>query len=183
MPRVPEISRREQVSDEQRHHFDWIMSSRGSIDPAYLPLLNTPDMAARICHIIAYSRFDASLDVIVKEIAICAVARELDCVYEWAAHENIALEAGVRKEAVVAIREGNAPIGLTSEEAQIVHYVQALLRPPHRVAQADFEALRERLGVTQITELTTTVGAYSMLACCLNAFEVPIPAGAPVLPG
>lgn len=181
MPRVPEISEREQVSEEQRHHFDWIMESRGFIDPAYLPLLNAPDMAARICHVIAGSRFDSSLDLVVKELAICTVARELDCSYEWAAHEGIALEAGVRREAVVAIRDGTTE-ALTPQEKQIVDYVRALLRPPHRVAEADFTALRARLGITQITELTASVGAYSMLACCLNAFEVPIPQGGAVLP-
>lgn len=181
MPRVLEISEREQVSEEQRHHFDWIMESRGYIDSAYLPLLNAPDMAARICHVIAYSRFDASLDLVVKELAICTVARELDCSFEWAAHEGIALEAGVRRAAVIAIRDGVTE-ALTPEEQQIVNYVRALLRPPHRVAEADFGTLRERLGVTQITELTASVGAYAMLACCLNAFEVPIPEGGPVLP-
>ena len=75
MPRVPDIARREQLAEDQRHHFDRIMADRGSIDPAYLPLLNAPDMAARICRVIAYSRFDSSLDLVVKEIAICAVAR------------------------------------------------------------------------------------------------------------
>ena len=53
----------------------------------------------------------------------------------------------MREEAVVAIREHAAPAGLTPEEAQIVDYVRALLRPPHRVTAAQFSALRDRLGV------------------------------------
>ena len=33
MPRVREISQREQVAEDQRQHFDWIMSTRGLSTP------------------------------------------------------------------------------------------------------------------------------------------------------
>ena len=182
MPRLPEITRREQVPEDQRHHFDSIMASRGAITGPYVFLLHTPDMAARIAHTLGYSRFETSLNVEVKELAICTVARELDCTYEWAAHEDEARNAGVREEAISAIRGGVAPEGLTPDEAQVVTYAQALLRSPHRVDQAAFEALRERLGDAHLVELTATIGAYVMLACCLNAADVPPPEGRPVLP-
>ncbi len=41
-----------------------------------------------------------------------------------------------------------------------------------RVDDATFEAVRRRLGLEGVVELTATVGYYAMLACTLNAFDV-----------
>ena len=43
------------------------------------------------------------------------------------------------------------------------------------------DALRARLGVDGLVELTATAGYYGMLACTLNAFDVTPEAGAEVL--
>ena len=182
MPRIPEITQREQVPEGQRHLYDAIIGSRGSISGPYLYLLHCPELAARTAHMLGYSRFETDFPKDVKELAICAVARELDCVYEWAAHEDGAREAGVREEAIIAIRDRTAPQGLTDEEAQVVKCAQELLRPPHRLTEPTFQALRSRLGDSRLVELTGTIGAYAALACTLNAYDVQAPAGRPVLP-
>jgi 4-carboxymuconolactone decarboxylase len=105
----------------------------------------------------------------------------MDCRYEWAAHAPLAREAGVRPEAIAAIRDRSAPAGLTPEEAEIVAYVTRLLRD-HRVDDRTFAAARERLGVPRVVELTATAGYYAMLACALNAFAITPDAGADLLP-
>ena len=182
MPRMPEITDRDQVAEDGLVHFDQIIASRGRIRAPYQYLLHSPDLAARIAHTIGYARFEATLDKQVAELAICAVARELDCAYEWAAHEEEAREAGVREEAIAAIKAGTAPMGLTPDEAAVVSYVHELLRAPHRASDATFDGLLARLGHRDMAELTAIVGSYVMLALCLNAFEVPTPEGRPVLP-
>jgi 4-carboxymuconolactone decarboxylase len=106
----------------------------------------------------------------------------LDCAYEWAAHAELARKAGVREEGIKIIQDCKAPAGLTEGEAEVVRYVQELLRPPHRIAPATFDALKERIGVPGVVELTGIIGAYAGLACSLNAFEVGTPPGRPVLP-
>ncbi len=182
MPRMSEITQREQVAEADQPHFDSIIASRGRIAAPYQYLLNSPDLAARVAHTIGYARFEAKLDKRVAELAICSVARELDCLYEWAAHEDEAREAGVREEAIASIKAGTAPDGLTPNEAVVVRYVHEVLRAPHRVSDATFGALLERLGERDMAELAAIVGAYVMLACCLNAFGVPTPEGRAVLP-
>ena len=182
MPRMPEITQRDQVDDAGKPHFDSIIASRGRIGAPYQYLLHSPDQAARVAHTIGFARFEATLDRRMSEIAICAVARELDCLYEWAAHEDDARAAGVAEQTIQAIKRGSAPDGISEEDAAIVRYVQALLRPPHRVADGAFDALRERLGHRHMAELTAVIGSYAMLACCLNAFDVPTPEGRPALP-
>jgi 4-carboxymuconolactone decarboxylase len=182
MPRMSEITQREQVAEAERSHFDSIIASRGTIGAPYQYLLHTPDLAARVAHTIGYARFEAGLDKQVLELAICSVARELDCVYEWAAHEDAAREAGVREQAIESIKAGTAPDDLTPDEAVVVQYVHELLHSPHRASTATFGELHRRLGDRDMAELTAIVGGYVMLACCLNAFDVGAPAGRPVLP-
>lgn len=182
MSRLPSITQPEQLAPDQRKHYDSILRSRKHIGPPYGELLHCPDLAARTAHLLGYALFTTDFPAREKELVICTVARELDCLFEWAAHAEAALEAGVRAEAVAAIRDGKAPQGLTDAEAPFVRYVQQLLRPPHRIAGPVFEELRHRLGDVRLAELTGIIGAYTGLACSLNAFAVEAPEGAPVLP-
>ena len=182
MTRIPEITERDQVPEGQRHHYDAIMASRSNRQRPYSFLLHCPDLAARTAHLVGYSLFESDFPKDQKELAICTVAREFDCSYAWAAHEGNARDAGVREEAILAIRDRRAPEGLTEEEAQIVRYVQGLLRPPHRISEPTFQALHDRLGDARIVELTGIIGGYFALACSLNALEVPVAEGRPVLP-
>jgi 4-carboxymuconolactone decarboxylase len=182
MPRVPEISKREDLPEGQRQHYDAIMASRNRIGAPYNFLLHAPDLAARTAHLVGYSLHTSDFPDDLKELAICTVAREMDCLFEWAAHSRKAVEAGIREETVAAIASGAAPATLTGAEAEVVLYTQELLRPPHRIAPETFDALKDRLGVARLAELTGIVGAYVGLACSLNAFGVETPPGRPALP-
>jgi 4-carboxymuconolactone decarboxylase len=182
MVRISEITNREDLPEDKREFYDSIIASRKRIGAPYNFLLHAPDLAARTAHLIEYSLFTTDFPKDVKEVAICTVAREMDCPFEWAAHADHARKAGVREEALRIIQDRKAPAGLTEREAEVVRYVQELLRPPHRIAMGTFEALKDRLGVPRVAELTGIIGAYVGLACSLNAFEVETPPGRPVLP-
>lgn len=182
MPRIPTITERTQVPNDQQQHYDSIIASRKHIGAPYQFLLHNPDLAARTAHLVGYSLHTSDFPSDMKELAICTVAREFDCVFEWAAHEGDARNSGVREEAIVAIRDGKAPEGLTEEEAQVVKFVQEILRAPHRVSDSTFQALHNRIGDARIAEITGIVGGYTALACSLNTFEVQAPEGRPVLP-
>jgi 4-carboxymuconolactone decarboxylase len=92
----------------------------------------------------------------------------------------LARKAGVREEAITAIREGKAPAGLTPGEAQVAGYASALLRE-HRVGDAEFKALQARFGLEGLVDLTATIGYYAMIACALNAFAIEPSPGEPPL--
>lgn len=182
MSRLPSITQPEELPPDQRKHYDSIVASRQRIGPPYGELLHCPDLAARTAHLLGYAIFTTDFPAREKELVICTIARELDCVFEWAAHAKAALEAGISAEAIAAIRDGKAPQGLTGAEAPFVRYVQQLLRPPHRIADPLFQELRHRLGDARLAELTGIIGAYAGLACSLNAFAIAAPEGAPLLP-
>jgi 4-carboxymuconolactone decarboxylase len=180
--KIPEITNREQLPSEQQQFFDSILASRKRIGAPYNFLLNAPDLAARTAHLVGYSLYTTDLPADIKELTICAAAREMDCPFEWAVHALHAQKAGVRQEAIKAIESGEAPSGLSETEAPIVRYVQELLRPPHRISNETFDAMERRVGIGRLVELTGIIGAYVALACSLNAFEVMAPEGRPVLP-
>ena len=91
MPRIPELTEREAIPEDQRRHYDSIMASRKRIGAPYANLLHCPDLAARTAHLVGYSLHTSDFPLKEKELVICTVAREMDCVYEWAAHSGHAL--------------------------------------------------------------------------------------------
>lgn len=181
MTRIPAIEQKEQLAPEHHAVYDRIGRSRGKVAGPFTVLLHSPEVAGRTADLGAYIRFESKLTPQDRELAVITAARELDCRYEWAAHVREARRAGVREDAIAAIRDRRAPAGLTAEEAQLVNYVQQILRT-YRVDESTFNAMRERFGVQVLVELTATVGYYGMLACTLNAFELAPAPGDDLLP-
>ena len=181
MARIPLIETKDELPAEHHAAFDLIARSRGRVAGPFGVLLHSPEVAKRVADLGAYIRFESALSGVHRELAILATARAMDCRYEWAAHVPLAKKAGVRAEAIAAIRDRRAPAGLGPDEAEVVDYVTALLRA-RRVAEATFTALRRRVGTQGLVELTTTAGYYSMIACVLNAFDVQPEPGADLLP-
>ena len=172
MTRVPTITSRDDLPADARPIFDEIAASRGGrVAGPFGVLLNSPEIARRIAHTGAYVRFESTLSTETLELATITAAREIDCQYEWSAHEGQARDAGVREEAIMAIRDKKAPEGLTTEEAVIVNYVQEIMRT-NRVSEPTFKAAMDMLGVQKVTDLTVAIGYYGMIGMALNAFEV-----------
>lgn len=171
MPRIPLITRADEVPVAHREVWARIAKSRGSVVGPFAALLHSPVLADRTAELGAYIRFDSALSAVDRELVILSVARLFDCRFEWAYHVREARKAGVRAEAIAAIRERRAPAGLAPEEAAVVGYVRQLLAE-HRTDDATVGALRSRLGVQGLVDLTATIGYYAMLACTLNAFDV-----------
>src|SRR2546427_6814547 len=168
--RVPLISKRDDVAPEHHAAFDAIAETRGRVAGPFAVLFHSPEVAKRAAHLGAYIRFESSLAGAERELAILATARAMDCRYEWAAHVPLAEKAGVRLEAITAIRSRQAPAGLTPAEAEIVAYATEPLRG-HRVGGGLFGGLRQRLGARGLVELTAAVGDYAVIASTLNALE------------
>ena len=181
MARIPLIEKKDDLPADHHAAWDLIAQSRGRVAGPFGVLLHSPEAAKRAAHLGAYLRFESALSGVHRELAILATARAMDCRYEWAAHVPLAKKAGVRAEAIAAIRDRRAPSGLAADEAQIVAYVSQLLRD-HRVDEPTFAAMRERFGTQGLVELTTTAGYYAMIACALNAFDLAPEPGADLLP-
>ena len=174
MARVPYITR-EALPEPEQHYWDELLpEGRDRLPLVTQVLMHRPPMAALIEHINLLVRFDLSLPRSTTELVILTAARETNCLREWAVHLRQARTAGVREEAILAVKEKLAPEGLTAEEAELVTYTQELLRH-QRVSAQTYEANQRRLGDLGVVDLTALVGVYAMLASVMNAFEVEPP--------
>ena len=172
MPRVTPITTKDQVAPEHRGVFDAVTEGRGgSVRGPFSILMYSPPLCECVLHQGSFLRFQSSVKSKEGELAIIATAREKDCPYVWAAHVTLARKAGVREEAIVAVRERRDVSGLAPDERAIVSYVRQLLRT-NRVDQPVFDALNDRYGTPWVVELTGIVGHYGLVTGMLNAFEV-----------
>jgi 4-carboxymuconolactone decarboxylase len=170
MPRIPLVARADDLPAAHRDVWTRIAQSRGSVVGPFAALLHSPVLAARTGDLGAYIRFESTLAPAEREIVILAVARIFDCRFEWTYHVPEARKAGVSSATIDAIRRRRTA-DLGKDEAAIVEYVRQLL-VEHRAEDATVAALRGRLGVQGVVDLTATIGYYAMLACTLNAFDV-----------
>jgi 4-carboxymuconolactone decarboxylase len=168
--RIPAVTDRDAVPEGQRHVWDAIVASRGSVRGPFAVLMHSPEVAERVAHLGTFVRFESSLDAATRELAAMVTAHLLDCDYERAAHARGAAEAGVPASTLDAVR-ANEWAAVDPAYAWVCDFARQLV-VDHRVAPATFDAARDRLGTQALVELTATVGYYANIAAVLNAFEV-----------
>jgi 4-carboxymuconolactone decarboxylase len=142
MARSPQVTRKDDLSPEYHAIFDSIASSRGRLGGPFAVLMSSPEVEGRTAHLGAYIRYESTLSDADRELAIITTSREWDCSYEWSAHAPLALEAGVRQEAVDIVAHRGPTESLIDAEAAVVRYGRELLHP-RRVSDATFKAARE----------------------------------------
>jgi 4-carboxymuconolactone decarboxylase len=101
-------------------------------------------------------------------------ARENDCQYIWNAHAPPARAAGLKDEIVDGLRDNSDLMGLSPDESAVVNYGREFFRT-HRVSQQNFDTALKLFGRNGLTELTTLLGCYAMLAFNVNAFGAELP--------
>ncbi|MAX04166.1 MAG: hypothetical protein CL883_02445 [Dehalococcoidia bacterium] len=170
MARVPYV-KREDLSDEQKPIFDRIAKTRGSVQNVFGALMNNPQAAEVVTSVGEYIRYKSKLDPAIRETAILTTAKELNNSYEWAQHEPVALEVGVRDEVIDAILSGKGPMGLPAKEGIFIQAAKELVRDA-TLNKKTFQALEHLLGVELTIDFLVTVGYYSMVARVISALGV-----------
>ena len=176
MAKVPLVTRND-IPEDKRHVYDGIAGTRGSVLNVFRTMLNSVDAAEAVANLGAYIRYRSPLDPAIRETAILATARESNTGYEWAHHETVAREAGVRDEVIEAIRSGRAPMGLPAKEGVFVQAARELVRDG-ALGDATFQAVEHLLGPAQTIDLIVLVGYYSMVSKVLLSLDVELDEGA-----
>lgn len=172
MARVPEIRKREDVAPIYRELFDEIAASRGGQPSGpFRVLLYSPEPAVRLARLGTYFRFEHSLPEKVASLAAITVGRELNSVYEYTVQEGGARRAGVREEAINAIKHRRAPEGLVGDELLVWKFTTELLRA-HRVSPPTWQAALDRFGMKPLTDLIGAISYFCYISVAMNAFEV-----------
>jgi len=129
-----------------------------------------------------YLRTKAGFSARTREIAILAVAREMDSQVQWTMHEPVALAEGIEPEVIDVIRHRKSTEGL--DEADIA--VIALARETygdHKVSPGTFARAKAVFGPDRLVLLLLLMGNCASTAGLLIAVDMQLHAGRkPTLP-
>src|SRR5215471_8635248 len=175
MSRLPTVTR-DKLSMENQAIWDRIMAGRSGAGGPYGALFHVPGLAERIGAVENYFRSDGTLAATDRELIILTTARELGAHYPWNRHEIRGREAGVRPEAIEALRANGILDALTAHEKLLVEIVRGILRQ-HQVSDDLFARALAELGPEKIVEMVALVGHYCLIGSIANTFGVAVAEG------
>ncbi|GAC1320564.1 MAG: hypothetical protein NVSMB2_16590 [Chloroflexota bacterium] len=171
VPRIPLITDKAELPPERHAEFDRIVDVLHAVRGPFALLMHSPGLAQKVMEAGAHVRLQSTLSPVERELAILAVAREKDAAYEWASHVVTGRKAGMREQAVDAIRHSADVTNLEPDERDIVLFVRQLLQT-NKVSDDVFERLRSRHGDRWLVELAGTVGQYQYISAINNTFDL-----------
>jgi 4-carboxymuconolactone decarboxylase len=115
-----------------------------------------------------------------RELLILRTAWRCACGYEWGHHRHMALEAGLRADEADRVPDEDDAVWSAADRA-LFSAADELVRD-HCITPGTWEQLAGRYNDQQLIELVLCVGAYTMVAGCLNSLEVELEDGFAPLP-
>jgi len=179
MARIPTLTR-DQVPEAFLEAFDHETAGSGGVvesGPGSV-MIYSPEMRQRANHLVGYFREVTDLPHKLQELAMLLTARHMDCQYIWHAHSARGRQQGLSDELVDALRDKKPLPDMAPDEAALVVYATEMFNN-RRVSQATFQTALDQFGARWLTELSTMMGYYTMLAYNANSFEIDLPAGGP----
>ena len=129
-----------------------------------------------------YLRFETRFSPRIRETAILVTAREMDCQFEWTAHEPEARKQGVTAEVVDVIKHRKSTDELGEIDATIIDLGREIF-VDHKVSPATFARAKALFGSHDLVELVMLMGMYASTAALLIAFDMQLrPGQEPLLP-
>lgn len=168
--RIPAIDPAD-MTERQTEIAARIAGRRGAVRGPFRVWLQSPELCERVEALGAFVRFESSLPSRLRELSLLMAARHFDAQYSWNAHVDKAVEAGIPTEAVTAIAERGTPEFDRDEDAAFYEFCHELLEE-HFVSDETYHRALHHFGPRGLVEAVGSLGNFSMLALCLNAFQV-----------
>ena len=170
--RMP-LMAREAMTPAQREAADALIAGpRKAVFGPFIPLLRSPELMSRIGKVGEYLRFESMLDVRIRELVMCRVARQVSNQFEWLMHAPLALQAGVLQSTLDAIAGGRQPRGMAADEAVALDFTSELLLH-HGSSDATYAEAVASFGEQGLVELASLVGYFVMVCWVMNVARTP----------
>ena len=117
--------------------------------------------------------YKTALDPVLREIAIVRVGALSGARYELHQHEAISRQLGMSDELIAAIHEGPDAAVFDDAQREVMRYTDEVVRDV-KASDETFDALRSRLSLQELEELTVTIGFYMAVSRYLETFGVDI---------
>jgi 4-carboxymuconolactone decarboxylase len=174
--RMPPIAP-EKYSDAQKKAAEEFAGGRGyDVRGPFVPLIRSPEVMLRAKAMGDHLRFKSALAPRLSEMIILITAREWTQQYEWVAHYDIAIKAGLRPEIAAAIADGHRPTGMADDE-EAAYDMSVEIQRSKRVSDATWNRALAKFGDQGVIDLLGINGYYTFLAMTLNAARTALPAG------
>ncbi len=119
-------------------------------------------------------RFGTSLAPNVQEVAICTVGVFYQSKFEFAAHRELAIKAGVNPANLDLLKNEKIP-GFEGNE-RLAWQIATQMLTEHGIDDETYKAAVDRLSQTGVIELIATIGYYCLISLTLNSLEIPLEA-------
>ncbi len=160
--RIPLLTDREALGDEQQAVFDWVVESRGKMIRPYEVLLHTPGLARPAAELGHQIRYEGRLSDHDRELAIITTAVVHACDFEWSSHVDLARQGGVSETTIEHLQGRGEPA--SDRDLLLIGFVQELCARSD-VSDERLAAAAEVLGGHEpVVELCALVGYYTFLA-------------------
>src|SRR6185295_18182209 len=165
------------MSAEQKRVADAIQGGpRQGLRGPFNALLRSPDLADRVQKVGEYIRFRSSIAARLNELAILIVARKWTAQFEWYAHHQFAMKAGLDPAVAAAIAEGRRPDAMRDDEKVVYAFCTELLDTA-QLSDSTYAATVGLVGEQGVIDLIGALGYYSMVSMILNTDRYPLPEG------
>lgn len=179
--RLPDIPPAEYNAEQKKAAEEFQAARKAPLSGPFQSMMYSPEVMSRARAMGDYLRFNSAIGNTLSELVILVTARAWSQGYEWAAHQPIALKAGISKEIVDAIAEGRRPTAMSEDEA-IVYDFTMELQANKSVSDSTFARAEKRFGKKGAVDIAGISGYYTFLAMQLNMARTPVPSTAPPLP-
>ncbi len=175
MPPIPA----EKYTEAQKKAAAEFAGGRGyEVRGPFVPLIRSPEVMLRAKAMGDHLRFKSALEPRLSEMIILITAREWTQQYEWVAHHDIAIKAGLRKEIADAIADGRRPAGMAEDE-EVAYDMSIEIQRTKRVSDPTWNRAVAKFGEQGVIDLLGINGYYTFLAMTMNAARTGLPAGTP----
>ncbi|KZD25666.1 carboxymuconolactone decarboxylase family protein [Tardiphaga robiniae] len=173
MPPIPA----DKYTDAQKKAAEEFAGGRGyEVRGPFVPLIRSPEVMLRAKVMGDHLRFKSALAPRLSEMIILITAREWTQQYEWVAHHDIAIKAGLRKEIADAIADGRRPVGMAEDE-EAAYDMSIEIQRTKRVSDPTWNRAVAKFGEQGVIDLLGINGYYTFLAMTMNAARTGLPAG------
>jgi 4-carboxymuconolactone decarboxylase len=174
--RMPPISTDKMTDAQKKVAAALVAGPRGALVGPFIPLLRSPEFMDRLQKTGEYIRYENSLGHKLTEFTILITSRYWTQEFEWDAHYDLALKAGVDSAVLAAVREGRRPTGMSADE-EVVYDFSSELHQNQSVTDATYARAVKAFGEQGVIDLTGTIGYYTLLGMIMNVARTPLPDG------
>ncbi len=162
----------EQMSAEQKKMTDHALAGRGPVGMFNIAV-RSPEAGDLLFTMGDRVRFHMALPDKLKEMAIVITARYWAAQFEWLAHRQAAVQAGLSEDKVKAIAEGRRPVKMSADEEAVYNFITELFKTK-RVSDDTFAAVRNSVGERGIVDLLASAGFYQIVSMFMNVDRLPM---------